>query len=158
MLDLYAGVGLFAAFLADAVGPDGSVVAVEGDRAASRALAANLAGYPWARSVAGRVDRVLHPGSAAPTSSCSTRRGSGAKRQVVRAIAALAPRAVAYVACDPAALARDLGYFAEDGYELADAACLRPVPDDPPRRVRGAAEKTGSDLRKHNTVQAIFTH
>ena len=33
----------------------------------------------------------------------------GAKRQVVRAIAGLHPRAVAYVACDPAALARDLG-------------------------------------------------
>ena len=40
----------------------------------------------------------------------------GAKRQVVRAIAALRPRAVAYVACDPAALARDIGYFAEHGY------------------------------------------
>jgi tRNA/tmRNA/rRNA uracil-C5-methylase (TrmA/RlmC/RlmD family) len=36
----------------------------------------------------------------------------------VRAIAALAPRAVAYVACDPAALARDLATFAEAGYRL----------------------------------------
>ena len=44
----------------------------------------------------------------------------GAKRQVVRAIAALQPRAVAYVACDPAALARDVAYFAETGYELAE--------------------------------------
>ena len=38
---------------------------------------------------------------------------------VVRSIAALGPRAVAYVACDPAALARDLGYFAEEGGRLA---------------------------------------
>ena len=45
---------------------------------------------------------------------------AGAKRQVVRAIADLAPRAVAYVACDPASLARDLAYFAEFGYRLAD--------------------------------------
>ena len=30
-----------------------------------------------------------------------------------------APRAVAYVACDPAALARDLATFAEHGYRLA---------------------------------------
>jgi tRNA/tmRNA/rRNA uracil-C5-methylase (TrmA/RlmC/RlmD family) len=44
----------------------------------------------------------------------------GAKRAVVDAIAALAPRAVAYVACDPAALARDLAYFAAAGYRLAD--------------------------------------
>ena len=27
---------------------------------------------------------------------------------------------MAYVACDPAALARDVGYFAEHGYALAD--------------------------------------
>ena len=35
-------------------------------------------------------------------------------------IAALSPRAVAYVACDPASLARDVAYFAEAGYELTD--------------------------------------
>jgi tRNA/tmRNA/rRNA uracil-C5-methylase (TrmA/RlmC/RlmD family) len=38
---------------------------------------------------------------------------------VVERIAAARPRAIAYVACDPAALARDLAYFAEHGYELA---------------------------------------
>jgi len=35
-------------------------------------------------------------------------------------VAALAPRAIAYVACDPAALARDLAYFRDRGYELSD--------------------------------------
>jgi tRNA/tmRNA/rRNA uracil-C5-methylase (TrmA/RlmC/RlmD family) len=44
---------------------------------------------------------------------------SGAGRTVVDAIAAAKPRAIAYVACDPAALARDLAYFAERGYTLA---------------------------------------
>jgi tRNA/tmRNA/rRNA uracil-C5-methylase (TrmA/RlmC/RlmD family) len=39
---------------------------------------------------------------------------------VVEAIAALQPRAVAYVACDPAALARDVSYFAEAGYVMSD--------------------------------------
>ena len=39
---------------------------------------------------------------------------------MVRSIAGLHPRAVAYVACDPAALARDIGYFAEQGYALAE--------------------------------------
>jgi tRNA/tmRNA/rRNA uracil-C5-methylase (TrmA/RlmC/RlmD family) len=120
VLDLYAGVGLFAAFLADAVGPGGSVVAVEGDRTASRHAQANLAAYPWARSVTGRVDRALHRGVGTPDVVVLDPPRVGAKRQVVRAIAALGPRAVAYVACDPAALARDLGYFAEQGYVLAD--------------------------------------
>ena len=43
----------------------------------------------------------------------------GAKRQVVEAVAAWRPRAVVYVACDPAALARDVAYFAEVGYRLS---------------------------------------
>ena len=30
----------------------------------------------------------------------------------------LRPRAIAYVACDPAALARDVGTFRANGYEL----------------------------------------
>ena len=42
------------------------------------------------------------------------RKGAGA--DVVRAIARREPRGVAYVACDPAALARDLATFAEEGY------------------------------------------
>ncbi len=42
----------------------------------------------------------------------------GARRKVVAQIADRAPRAVAYVACDPAALARDVAFFAEQGYRL----------------------------------------
>ena len=37
---------------------------------------------------------------------------------LVRQVAALRPRAVVYVACDPAALARDAAYLAEQGYRL----------------------------------------
>ena len=43
----------------------------------------------------------------------------GARRLVVEAVAARSPRAVAYVACDPAALARDVRTFGEAGYRLA---------------------------------------
>jgi tRNA/tmRNA/rRNA uracil-C5-methylase (TrmA/RlmC/RlmD family) len=44
---------------------------------------------------------------------------TGARREVVAAVAARSPRAVAYVACGPAALARDVALFAEHGYRLA---------------------------------------
>jgi tRNA/tmRNA/rRNA uracil-C5-methylase (TrmA/RlmC/RlmD family) len=115
VVDLYAGVGLFAAFLADAVGDEGPVTAVEGDRVAA-AHAAENAGMSVEADVQRWLERpdveeradlvVLDPPR------------TGAKRRVVEGIVGLGPRAVAYVACDPAALARDVASFAELGYTL----------------------------------------
>ena len=67
----------------------------------------------------------------------------GARRPVVEQVVDRAPRAVAYVACDPAALARDVGVLRRARLRAAHAARLRPVPDDPPRGVRGAARADG---------------
>jgi tRNA/tmRNA/rRNA uracil-C5-methylase (TrmA/RlmC/RlmD family) len=127
-LDLYAGVGLFSAFLADAVGRAGGVVSVESDRRASELAGENLAEFPQAAVRPGRVDQVLAEGFGSRRSLSGGATDlvvldpprEGAKRKVVDAIAALRPRAVAYVACDPAALARDLAYFRDSGYELAE--------------------------------------
>ena len=117
VLDLYAGVGLFAAYLADAVGPTGRVVAVEGSRAACRDAWTNLP--PSVHVEHGRVDRVLASSYDEPFDLVVLDPPrEGARRKVVTQIAERAPRAVAYVACDPAALARDLATFAELGYSL----------------------------------------
>jgi tRNA/tmRNA/rRNA uracil-C5-methylase (TrmA/RlmC/RlmD family) len=43
----------------------------------------------------------------------------GARRKVVTQVVDRSPRAVAYGACDPAALARDVASFAELGYSLS---------------------------------------
>ncbi|HJQ07396.1 MAG TPA: TRAM domain-containing protein [Nocardioides sp.] len=116
-LDLYAGVGLFSRFLLDAVGPDGHVLAVEGDRQASRLSESNC---PEAEVVAGDVATVLaaRPADHVDLVVLDPPR-TGAKRAVVEQVVARTPRAVAYVACDPAALARDVAIFAEHGYRLA---------------------------------------
>ena len=42
----------------------------------------------------------------------------GAGRAVVEGVHALAPSAIAYVACDPVALARDLGTFRGLGWQI----------------------------------------
>ncbi|WP_445256639.1 class I SAM-dependent RNA methyltransferase [Nocardioides aurantiacus] len=118
VLDLYAGVGLFTAYLAEAVGPTGAVTAVEGDRTATRLAAANLADLPGVSVVTDRVDRALHRGIGAADLVVLDPPRVGAKRQVVRHLAALTPRAIVYVACDPAALARDVAYLAEQGYRM----------------------------------------
>ncbi|MFL6144034.1 MAG: class I SAM-dependent RNA methyltransferase [Labedaea sp.] len=117
--DLYAGVGLFAAVLAEAVGPDGTVVAVESTEVAAEEAAANLADLPAVRVFHGRVERVLAAaGLPAPQVVVLDPPRKGAGRAVVEAIAAAGPARVVYVACDPAALARDVATFAEAGYRL----------------------------------------
>lgn len=119
-MDLYCGVGLFAAGLAEAVGVGGEVVAVETDPGAVEDALANLGGYDQVVIVEDRVDKAIADapeGFEAEVVVLDPPR-AGAGQKVVAGIAGLRPRVVAYVACDPAALARDLGYFAELGYEL----------------------------------------
>jgi tRNA/tmRNA/rRNA uracil-C5-methylase (TrmA/RlmC/RlmD family) len=117
VLDLYAGVGLFAAFLGEAVGPGARVVAVEGDREACRHARRNLGRS--AEVATGPVDRVLSSAYDEPFDLVVLDPPrEGAKRAVVEQVVDRAPRAVAYVACDPAALARDVAIFAQHGYSL----------------------------------------
>lgn len=142
-LDLYAGVGLFSAFLAE----HGPVVAVEGDRRAASYAEGNLTALD-ARVVRGPVDRVLrHRLDDDFDLVVLDPPRVGAKRRVVEAIAGLAPRAVAYVACDPAALARDVGYFAESGYALRDLRAFDLFPMTSHVEVVAKLVKSGSDLR-----------
>jgi tRNA/tmRNA/rRNA uracil-C5-methylase (TrmA/RlmC/RlmD family) len=120
VLDLYAGVGLFARFLGEAVGGAGRVVAVEGDPDAAVHAAANLAGV--AASVEVLAGGVLDALEGAPPEPVDLvvldPPREGARRGVVEQVVARRPRAAAYVACDPAALARDVAIFAERGYAL----------------------------------------
>jgi tRNA/tmRNA/rRNA uracil-C5-methylase (TrmA/RlmC/RlmD family) len=115
-LDLYSGVGLFAGALATHVA---SVVAVESDARAVAAARSNLERDGNVTVVRDRVDRWLRerpPTTADVVVLDPPRKGAG--RDVVEAIVARSPRTVVYVACDPAALARDIAWFREDGYEL----------------------------------------
>ncbi len=117
--DLYAGVGLFTAFLADAVGESGTVISVEADHTASKDARRNLHGSPQVKLVPATVERALRDGLAGVHADVVVLDPprTGAKK-VVPAIVDLSPRRIVYVACDPAALARDLGTFAKLGYQL----------------------------------------
>jgi len=122
--DLYGGVGLFAAVLAGQVGRAGAVHVVESSRRAVADGRAALADLPQVTWAAARVEKVLGrlPGRTTLTGPDVVvvdppRRGLG--RELVDALCARAPGRVVHVACDPAALARDVGLFAERGYPLA---------------------------------------
>jgi 23S rRNA (uracil1939-C5)-methyltransferase len=128
VLDLYAGVGLFALPLARAAT---DVLAVEIGPAADDA-AANVA--------AARVSnlRVVREDVA---EALSRRRGDGDERivldpprtgagpSVVERIAARRPRAVVYVSCDPPTLGRDLVLFARHGYRPDHVEAFDLFPD-----------------------------
>ncbi|MCF6377624.1 TRAM domain-containing protein [Nocardioides KLBMP 9356] len=116
-LDLYAGVGLFARFVGEATGA--RIVAVEADRAACQHARTNLAALDNASVECGPTDRVLRAGLDEPFDLVVLDPPrEGARRAVVEQVVDRRPRAVAYVACDPAALGRDVAIFAEHDYEL----------------------------------------
>ncbi|RRO14813.1 class I SAM-dependent RNA methyltransferase [Saccharopolyspora rhizosphaerae] len=119
--DLYGGVGLFAADLAEQVGPTGSVLLVESSRRAVEDAVANLRDLPQVGFRAGTVERVLADEDVpAPDVVVLDPPRKGAGREVVEAITAREPSRVVHVACDPAALARDVSLFAENGYRLVE--------------------------------------
>jgi tRNA/tmRNA/rRNA uracil-C5-methylase (TrmA/RlmC/RlmD family) len=120
VLDLYSGAGLFTLPLARAVGERGRVVAVEGDQRAVADARRNAHDLPWVELHLGPVADVLRrdPVARADVVVLDPPR-VGAGRVVVDRVAGLRPERVVYVACDPAALARDVAYLAGHGYALA---------------------------------------
>ena len=145
-LDLYAGVGLFSRFLLDAVGPGGRVCAVEGDAAAVRLARRNCRGLDIPAGDVGRgagdgARRAVRPRGARPAAG---RR----QRKVVEQTLARPPRAVAYVACDPAALARDVATFGEHGYRLHSLRAFDVFPMTSHVECVALLVRTGSDLRR----------
>jgi tRNA/tmRNA/rRNA uracil-C5-methylase (TrmA/RlmC/RlmD family) len=121
-LDLYCGAGLFTGLLAGAVGPSGTVIGIESDQAAVRDARHNLRATPWARVHRGDVAEVLGRGGWAQARvAVLDPPRAGAGRAVLDRL--LAPGTglgrVAYVSCDPATLARDIGLFGQAGWQLA---------------------------------------
>ena len=117
--DLYSGAGLFAVPLADEVGPGGRVVAVEGDLRAAQDGRRNLHDRGHVDLHLGPVRDVLASGVVGRADVVvldPPRVGAG--RAVIESVVALGPRRVVYVACDPAALARDVGYLGGLGYVM----------------------------------------
>ncbi|MDP1720405.1 MAG: TRAM domain-containing protein [Candidatus Nanopelagicaceae bacterium] len=118
LLDLYGGVGLFTAALLDRVGAHGHIDLVESSQSATADARRNFANFPNVSIITGDVLKELSRISRADVVLLDPPR-EGAGKETVAAIVDLRPRSILYVACDPAALARDTAYLAEIGYEMA---------------------------------------
>ncbi len=144
-LDLYCGVGLFAAALAES---GAQVVGVESSKAAIKLAKQNVA---QARFISSRVENSFNrlPKACDIVVLDPPRTGAGAK--VVRQLARLKPRAICYVACDPSALARDVRTFAELGYRVSGLKAFDIFPMT--HHVETVALLSKLDVDKHIDVE-----
>ncbi|CAB4809619.1 unannotated protein [freshwater metagenome] len=117
VFDLYGGVGLFTAALATQVTDTGRVTLIELDAGAIIDAKRIFAENQIVEIVEGKVERSLSKFKRADLILLDPPR-SGAGKDVVNAMAKLEPRAIVYVSCDPASLARDATYLDELGYKL----------------------------------------
>ena len=134
VLELYSGAGLFTLPLAALVGTSGQVLSLEGNEQAVRDSRRTLHDHPAARLAAGRVSsRSVRELAGSFTGDRPDvvvldppRQGAG--REVIEAVAALGAERIVLVACDPAALARDLATLLRAGYELGSLSALDMFP------------------------------
>jgi len=126
--DLYGGVGLFAAALAQRGGAGSRIISVESHPEASTFCERNLAAFEGASSVTSDVMSYLRQRvrTLRAADAEQFRRAtilldpprSGAGKNVIDSLVALSPRQIVYIACDPVAFARDQKLLAHAGYTL----------------------------------------
>jgi len=119
VLDLYGGVGLFTGAILPLIGDSGRVDIVEGSKSATADASRNFAANSNVGIVTADVTKAITRFSSADLVVLDPPR-EGAGREVISELSRIAPRAIVYVACDPAALARDTGYLRDGGFELEE--------------------------------------
>lgn len=146
-LDLYAGVGLFTAALADAVGATGTVISIEGSPVTHKDARSNFAPDGCSRTensadtrievIRGDVARHLVDLKTAlefgeiPAIDAVVLDPSreGANRTTLERLDALDPKRILYVACDPASLGRDTGILRELGWDMVQLRAFDMYPN-----------------------------
>lgn len=125
-LDLYGGVGLLAAALAEVGGTATRITTVETNERATEHAGENLSEWVGAFAETARVEKWLLDLNRRATESERQRLQSatvildpprvGAGRDVMNTLGTLAPKQIIYVACDPVALSRDIEFANRFGY------------------------------------------
>ncbi len=118
VLDLYGGVGLFTAALFELVGVTGQIDLIESSPSAIADARRNFAEMPNVVIHSGDVNFGLNKITRADLIVLDPPR-EGAGKEVLAKITKLGPRSIVYVACDPAALARDCRYLEDMGWNMS---------------------------------------
>lgn len=117
VLDLYSGVGLFTAFIAEQAG---LVISVESYPPAVSDAEENLFDLTNVDIIEGPVEAVLEDLEGPFEAAVIDPPRTGLQDRVIGEIARLAIPCVIYVSCDPATLARDIHQLAQHGYRFLD--------------------------------------
>ena len=115
LVDAYAGVGVFARLLADRCR---RVIAIEESSAAVKDARVNGEDSPTVEFRLGKTEDVLPTLEEAPDALILDPPRAGCDRRALDAVVRFGPRRVAYVSCEPEALARDLAVLAAGGYRV----------------------------------------
>ena len=115
VIDVFAGVGTFAALLAPFTG---RVIAIEESASAVKDAAVNITGLDNIEFLQGKAEKVLPQLQEVPDAAILDPPRLGCHRRVLTALLKLSPRRIVYVSCEPATLARDLIVLCEGGYRL----------------------------------------
>jgi 23S rRNA (uracil1939-C5)-methyltransferase len=115
IFDLYAGVGLFSAFLAQ---EGARVIAIEDSSRACSDFEQNLKEFDDVELYEAAVEITLPAIRSRPDAVIVDPPRAGLSRKAVQQLIDLAPPRLVYVSCDPATLARDGRRLAEAGYHL----------------------------------------
>ena len=125
VLDLYAGVGLFTAFIAERAS---LVTSIESYPPAVTDADENLADLDNVDLIEGGVEAVLPELDEQYDAAVVDPPPSGMDGHALDALAAIGPRTLVYVSADPASLARDGKRLAQKGYRLVDVQPLDMAP------------------------------
>jgi 23S rRNA (uracil1939-C5)-methyltransferase len=141
ILDLYAGVGLFAVALAAAGHLE--VTAVEGDRTSGADLRRNAAPYtPRLTAHVTRVENYLASRSASAAACIIVDPPrTGLSKEAMDAIAHHGAGRIVYVSCDAPTLARDARRLLDAGYRLASIRAFDLFPNTPHVETLAAFER-----------------
>ncbi|MFN0070584.1 MAG: class I SAM-dependent RNA methyltransferase [Chloroflexota bacterium] len=115
ILDAYCGVGTFSILLAPHAR---QVIGVEESAAAIDDATRNAGDLPNISFHAGKVEKLLPTLESTPTAVVLDPARVGCELPALDALAAMAPRRLVYVSCDPATLARDLAILRDRGFTL----------------------------------------
>ncbi len=115
IFDLYAGVGMFSAFLAER---GAQIVAIEESSWACADFEVNLDEFEGVTLYEAPVEAALPSVEAAAAAVLVDPPRSGLSVEVVEELINRAPQRLVYVSCDPATLARDGSRLSAGGFEL----------------------------------------